>query len=530
MSITVKAVARSFGDHRVFSDVSFQLSKGEHAALIGRNGSGKSTLLRILAGVDTPDDGSVTTSGNVTMLSQQTPTTRGTVLDSVTPTKLTEARERLELASKALHDPTGTALAEYGAAEEEFRLLGGYDFEARANAVLSGLGLDPTGKLDRLSGGQQRRAMLAALLLSPAEALLLDEPTNHLDTASREWLEGWIRDSPSTILLVSHDRWFLDRTVSRVLELERGSLREWPGNYSEAMQVKRQQLEAQQRDWEAQERRKARLKAEAGRLASIARSADRFSHRRAGNVPLITAKGKAEDTSRTMARRARSLEARIERMDEAERPWQDRLRVTVPLPDAPPGPHEVLTVRSLTVERAGRQLVSGVDLDIRRGEKVALIGPNGSGKTSLLLAVVGQLEYEGRVTTGHGLTVFAAWQQSEELDAYETVGEALLGAQAELRRQDQHQLLGQLQLPGPEHRVEDLSGGQRTRLALARLSVTRASLLVLDEPTNNLDLEALEALEQLLLDFPGTLLFTSHDRQLVSSIASRVIDLASLGS
>ena len=529
MGIVLRGVARRFGDRQIFEEVSFELNAGEKVALTGRNGGGKSTLLRLMAGFERPDAGSVQASGRPALLAQHANLKEGTLLESVTPAELLDAGRALEAAQEKLNDPTPEHLAAFSGAEERYRLLGGYDFGARASAVLAGLSLRPDARTDALSGGQQRRAMLAALLLSPADLLLLDEPTNHLDLESLAWLEGWLRDTDAGVLIVSHDRAFLDATVTKVAELERGKLHIYPGNYTGAMAIKAELRAAQGRQHEAQERKRAALESEMRGLRSRGESAGKFNHKRAGNTTLMAAKNKAESASGTYARRAKALEKRLEQMEVVEKPYQDLTRVEVPLEGVPSGPGEVLTVENLTLERGGRMLFSDLSLTLRRGEKLALVGPNGGGKSSLIAAILGRLPHAGRVTFGHGLTVYWAGQHAEELASFTTLEEAVRDANGALKTQELYALLAQLGLPPrPDFPLSDLSGGQRTRLTLARLAVTRAMLLILDEPTNHLDIQAIEALETLLAGFPGTLLFASHDRRLVERVATGRLEVGGL--
>ncbi|WP_157448868.1 ribosomal protection-like ABC-F family protein [Deinococcus peraridilitoris] len=525
--VSVKRVAKQFGDHKVFEGVSLELSAGDKVALIGANGSGKSTLLRLMAGTERPDVGSVHTSGRVALLGQHAERVAGTVLEAVTPRELLTARAVLEKAQDRLTDPTSAHLEAFSLAEEHYRVLGGYDFEGRAAAVLAGLDLRAELSTAELSGGQGRRVMLAALLLSRAEVWLLDEPTNHLDTESLAWLEAWVRASPAATLVVSHDRAFLDATVTRVAELERGQLHEFRGNYSEAMAVKRTLREAQERQYEAQERKRTALTEEMQRRQSKARSANTYNPSRASDGDKLLAKGKAQNAQNVNASRAKALEKRLEQMCVLKKPYQERARVEVPLPGVPPGPSDVLRVERLGLTRGERVLFTDLSFTLRRGEKLALRGPNGSGKSSLIAALLGQLTpTTGSVVTGHGLSVYWAGQHGEELHGYRTQDEALRAAQPALRTQDLHHLLARLGLPPqPDFVLSGLSGGQHTRLSLARLAVTRASLLILDEPTNHLDLEAIGALEELLREYPGTVLFASHDRRLVEKVATGILTL-----
>ncbi|BDP41146.1 ABC transporter ATP-binding protein [Deinococcus aetherius] len=505
-----------------------EVGGGERLALVGENGGGKTTLLRVMAGLDAPDAGTVTRGGRVAFLAQHADMGGGTVQGAVTPEEVRRAQREFEAASAGLGDGTDAALHAFADAEETFRTVGGYDFEVRAAEVLDGLGLVPGAPTACLSGGQMRRVMLARLLLSPADLYLLDEPTNHLDAEGAAWLEGWTRASEAAFVLASHDRAFLDAVATRTAELERGRLTVYPGGYSEAMAVKATLREAQARDYAAYRRKRAALEEERLRRASKARSASQYNPNRAPDGDKLLAKGKAQNAQNVNASRARALERAVERLDThaAEKPFEDRRIVRLDLPDAPPGPSEVLTARDLTVMRGARDVLCGVRLDVRRGDRIALTGPNGGGKSTLLAALLGTLPHAGEVRRGQGLTVYAAGQHGEELAGLETVGDALLAANPALTPHQLHEVGAQVGLPGgPAFPLAGLSGGQRTRLSLARLGVTRAQLLVLDEPTNHLDIRAIEALEALLLAFPGTVLLASHDRTLVGRVATRVWDV-----
>ena len=532
MSIHLQAVAKRYGGNTVFEGLDLVVDRGEKVALVGPNGSGKSTLLRLVAGLEPPDAGTVTVTGSVALLEQEAALGDDDALRAVMPAALRRAAAELSAAQAALADPSDANLERYAAAEERYRALDGYGFEPRALEVLAGLGVDAATPAARLSGGQQRRLLLARQLLAPGDVLLLDEPTNHLDAAGLAWLEAWLRASPATVVVVSHDRAFLDATVTAVAELERGQLTVWPGGYSQAMALKATALAAQQRLHDAQARQKRQLELEAGRLASAGRSAGRFNHKRAGNQSLLLAKGKAENASRTLASRARALQKRLERFEVTPATFEDGGDPVIPLPPVPTGPGEVLRFDGVTLARGARELVAGLTFVLRRGEKLALLGANGSGKSSLIAAALGALApAAGTVTLGAGVSVCHVSQHGEELQRFASLEEAVRDAQPRIRKQDLHYLLARLGLPNdPAFPVSDLSGGQRTRLSLARLTVTRAPLLVLDEPTNHLDVRMVEALERLLVAYPGTLLLASHDRRLVEAVASRTLHLAPGGA
>ena len=525
MSLSMTAVAKRYGSTTLFTNISLELHPGERVALLGQNGSGKTTLMRLAAGLEPPDAGQVTHTGRIAFLEQHADLSGVTLRDLVTPPELRRATAALAQAQAMLAHPTPEALERYAEAEDHYRRLDGYTLDTTLSRVLSGLNLPPELPTHSMSGGQTRRVMLARLLLTSADIYLLDEPTNHLDWDSLAWLEGWIQDSPATFLIVSHDRMFLDATVTRCYELERGVLSTYPGNYTHAMQIKTTLHEAQERDHQAYQRKAQALAHEMNRARSRGVSAGRFNHKRVGNQSLLGAKNKANAASQTLARQARALEKRLERLQETapDKPYEDNTLITIDVHEAPQGPTEVLKLQDLTLERDGQVLLDAGALIVRRGERLALLGPNGSGKSTLIQTILGHYEpHSGEVRYGHGLTLYWAGQHGEELQAFETLRDALLNAQPSLTVQEQYILLANLGLPKePNHAVTRLSGGERTRLSLARLSVTRAHLLLLDEPTNHLDIRATEALEHLLMHYPGTVLFTSHDRRLVERVATR---------
>ncbi|GAA5502331.1 putative ABC transporter ATP-binding protein YbiT [Deinococcus xinjiangensis] len=522
-------VARIFGDQTIFDDVNVELGSGERLALIGENGSGKSTLLRLLAGLDAPDTGTVTRTGKVALLTQQADLLAGTVLEAVTPPELAQAKATFEQASERLGEASEEALAHFAEAEEHYRVLGGYDFEARALGVLGGLDLNAGAQTDQLSGGQMRRVMLARLLLSPADLYLLDEPTNHLDLSGAQWLEGWILASDAAFVLASHDRAFLDAVATQTAELERGKLTLYTGNYSEAMELKATLREAQERDYAAYKRKRAALDEEMRRQASI--GAVKENRKRAKDSDKFRSTFKSERGQQIHANRAKAMQKQIERLDEhaTSKPYQDRRMIKLDLPPMPLGAAEVLTVKDLGVRRGEKEVLSGVNLQVRRGDVVALTGPNGGGKSTLLGALLGNLPHSGEVKWGAGLRLYAAGQHGEELRGLTTVGDALLDANPDLTPHQLYEIAAQVQLPAPSFALGDLSGGQRTRLSLARLSVTRSQVLVLDEPTNHLDIRMIEALEDLLLDYSGTVLLASHDRRLVEQVATRIWEVGNGG-
>lgn len=522
MNLQTHRVTKRFGDHTIIEDISLELHALERVALLGRNGSGKTTLLRIIAGLDAPDSGEVLRRGRVAYLAQRGDLHGGTLKEAVMPESQRHLKRQLEVAQQNLSDPSAAHLEMFSAAEETYRVALGYELEIKAEEILAGLELNGSMDSHALSGGQTRRALLARLLLEPADFYLLDEPTNHLDLDSLQWLERWINASEAGFLIVSHDRAFLGATVTRCVELERGKLSAYPGNFTQAMLEKQVRLEAAKVAFQQHERKREQLQREA-QLAAQQASRSENRHR-VGSRDAMTASHLANRGAHKSGRRALALETRIEHMGEPEKPFEDQFMTRIRLAPATSGPNEVLTLEDVALTRGERVILGGVTLHVRRGQRIALVGANGGGKSTLLSGILGQLTPSGgSIRRGVGLQVYWAGQNTEELDDFATLEAALMSANPTLETRELYALLASLGLPKhPKRLISSLSGGQRTRLSLARLSVTKAHLLVLDEPTNNLDTDAIAALERLLSDYTGTVLFASHDRRLIEALATTI--------
>jgi ATPase subunit of ABC transporter with duplicated ATPase domains len=338
------------------------------------------------------------------------------------------------------------------------------------------------------------------------------------------WLESWLLASDAAVLLVAHDRAFLDTVATDVAFLERGRLMLEAGGYRDASERRAAADEGRRRRHRAHARRERALWDAVQRERSRARSAGRFDHRKADGQATVLVKNRAEAVSRTLAKRARAMEGRLRRDAAPDTPFEDRRRVAFVAAPTDPGPNEVVRASGLTVRRGGRTVVGGLDLFIRRGERVAIVGPNGSGKTTLLEVLAGARPPDGGVLQhGRGLRIAVVGQAEEPWRGATTVGEALRRYRPRLRDDEVWRVTAQADIASPPDRpVTELSGGERRRLTLACVAVTDAHLLVLDEPTHHLDLRAVEALERLLHEFAGTLLLASHDRRLVEAIATRV--------
>ena len=500
-------VDKWYGEQTVLSGVQLELTSASRTALIGRNGSGKTTLLRLLAGFEAPDGGLVTVRPDVHLgLLEQAPAfPEGATVDQVADAAFVEldaAQAALEALERAGLDDPGR-YARWEPLHEAFERRGGYARRARRDAVLHALGFAGRGaaRVAALSGGEITRLNLARLLMAQPDVALLDEPTNHLDLRMRAWLEGFLARYPGAVVVVSHDRAFLDGACNRTVEVRQGRLHQAelpPSRYREA-ERERERLEARARDTQAKEHE---------RLRAAATQMKRWAGQNA-----------------KLHRRAKAMEARVERYEAGMlAPPEAAARTTRFSFTAPESGELVLDARFLRAAFGDRVLFDGVDLHLRRGERVVLVGPNGAGKTTLLRVLTGERPSDdprGRVRWGARVRVAYFDQSLARFDPEATLVETLLRLVGERAA---HDLLGRFLFPFEAQfkRVADLSGGERARLALLDLTLQEANVLVLDEPTNHLDLEMIEALEATLMAFEGTLLVVSHDRRLLERLAERV--------
>lgn len=508
--ITATGLAKAYGAQDVFQDVTFSIERGDRIALIGRNGEGKTTLLKILAGLEQPTAGTVQRARHLTIgyLPQhaglESDCTLWEAMLEVFAPLLAQQDElrRLEAEMAAQGAPDQALLDRYGALLEAFEEAGGFAFEARIRQVLAGLGLGPE-KWDEpvrhLSGGEQTRGLLARLLLQKPDLLLLDEPTNHLDLQATEWLEGFLATWPGTLVLVAHDRYLLDRLATRVWELEFGRLETYRGNYSAYLEQRAARRERQAREWEAQQ--------------DLIRRTEEFVRRYGAGQRSKEARGRAK---------------RLARLERVERPREARAMGLSLRSDLRSG-DLVLEVQGLVVgyrtEEGGEAAVLTVpEARVFRGECVALMGPNGSGKTSLLRTLMGEVPpLGGTYRLGASVVVGYLPQGHGDLDPQATVLESLLQVR-NLPLSEARCILGRYLFSGDDvfKPVGALSGGERSRLALARLALQGANFLILDEPTTHLDIPSREVLEEVLSEFGGTVLLVSHDRYLVDRLADQV--------
>ncbi|MDD2443021.1 MAG: ABC-F family ATP-binding cassette domain-containing protein [Desulfotomaculaceae bacterium] len=507
-------IAKSFGSHRVFTNLSLIIQEGQKVGIVGVNGVGKSTFLKILTGELAPDAGEVIKARELSLsyLAQDGGLESGhsiwdEMLTVFTPLidmeKKLRAMER-QMSKTSMGECASKQLLEsYDNLYALFKSQGGFDYETSTRMVLSGLkfaGTDLSTPVNTLSGGQKTRLALARCLLGEPDLLILDEPTNYLDMDNLAWLEQYLKSYRGAVLVVSHDRYFLDSLVRIIYELTPSGLTRYTGNYSSYIQQKAVLIAQQLKDYNRQQ-------------AEIVRQ-EEFVRR---NIA-------AKDTTR----RAQSRLKALGKMDRLERPGRER-RVALSFNLTRPSGMEALQTFGLDIGYAGQPLAGGLDLQINRGERVALVGANGAGKSTLLKTIADKLApLAGRVTLGSHVRLGYYDQEQHGLHGDKPVLHELWDRYPNLDEVDVRTVLGRFLFSGDDvkKRVANLSGGEKSRLALAALMIRKANFLLLDEPTNHLDLPGREALEEALDGYPGTILFVSHDRYFINKVATRVLELS----
>lgn len=516
-------VSKDFGGNPILNEINLEIMDGERIGLVGENGGGKSTLFRLLVGQETPTSGTISRRRNLTIgyLSQEADQARGqqTVFEVVSTAspELGQLSARLSELETQMADPASDAvrmervLAEYGRTQERFEALGGYTLTHRVEAVLSGLGFGPSWynvQVGTLSGGEKKLVNLACILLRQPDLLLLDEPDNHLDLVARTWLEQYIQTYPGTVIIISHDRQLLDHAIKRIIALEDGALSNYVGNYSYYFEERQRRLLKQYELYTLQRDEIKRLEISMHRLKEWAKWNEKFSTR------------------------AEEMVKRIERLKEksVNKPILERDKIRINL-DAERSGKKVLEVCDLGQILNGRILFEPFDATLLYGERVGIVGANGSGKTTLLKTMLGLLEPAiGTIKLGAGVVPGYYAQEQETLPFASTPLEFVRRLKPMTEPRAISFLHGLLfSLDDMHTSIARLSGGEKSRLQIARLMLNDANFLLLDEPTNNLDIASTEVLEAALEEFEGTILTVSHDRYFLDKIVEKIIAIEADG-
>jgi len=503
--ITVSGLGKSFGERRIMSGVDFSIGDGERIGLVGRNGSGKTTLLRMICGIAEPDEGTVSIQSGLSMeyLRQEfRPSTGRTLHNFVIEafSRVFDIEKRIRETGEALaREPENDALLKrLGDLQHEFEIADGYGIENRVERVLSGLGFSEeqlASPVNSLSGGEQTKAALAQILAKEPELLLLDEPTNHLDLWALSWLEDFLPAFKGSIVIISHDRYFLDRVATRIIELRNQRCCSFKGNYSEYTASRAKMELEQRRRYDGQQR--------------YIKHQEEFIRRYHPGQRY---------------RQARGRRKRLDRLERIEQPVGSK-DARVRFDKAKRTSYMVFSLRDVSKSFGERCLFKRLNLEITRGERVGIIGPNGSGKTTLVRIVLGKEEADlGEVLRGSTGDVGYFDQKQQDLDEHKTVLEELAGVAPEAKEGDLRSLAARFLFTGDNvlKRVSVLSGGEKAMLSLAKMMAKRPAVMVLDEPTNHLDISSREAVEDALCEFDGTLVIISHDRRVLDTVADSI--------
>lgn len=514
MILACHGINKSFGEEVIVADGSFHIEDNEKAALVGPNGAGKSTLLKIIVG-ELPSDGGdviLTKGKSLGYLAQHQEMTSGnSIYEEVRLAKaeiiaMEKQIRTIELELKHLSgDALNSRLETYNRLMAAFERENGYAYESEITGVLKGLGFSESDfkkPVDTLSGGQKTRVSLGKLLLTRPDILLLDEPTNHLDLNSIAWLETYLLNYPGAVLIVSHDRYFLNRVVTKVLEIEQGKLMTYLGNYSEYAQKKEQIRDAQLKEYLNQQQAIKHQEAVIEKLRSFNREKS--------------------------IRRAESREKMLEKMKPVEKPVEANTEIHLTLEPSCTSGNDVLSVEHLSKSFPSQPLFSDVSFEIKRGEHVAIIGDNGTGKTTLLKILNQVIPADnGTFTLGTNVNVGYYDQEHHVLHMEKSIFDEISDDYPTLTNTEIRNVLAAFLFTGDDvfKRIGDLSGGERGRVSLAKLMLSEANFLILDEPTNHLDIVSKEILERALNDYTGTVLYVSHDRYFINQTATRILDL-----
>jgi len=509
--LTANDLAKEFGPDEIFSGVSVEIPHGARIAMVGPNGAGKTTLLNILIGLDIPSAGMVNRARGVKIgFLPQRPellgehTLREELYGAFADLQAMEFELEQLAEAMAQPNPPDRLIARYGELQEKFEAGGGYTYDQRAKTVIQGLGFaleDQETKLSELSGGQKTRAVLGRLLLEEPTLLALDEPTNHLDINAIAWLEGYLKEFPGAVLVVSHDRYFMDAVAQTIWEMDFGTIEIYRGNYSHYTTQREERYTRRWKEFEAQQ-------------AFIAKEEEYIRRNLAG-----------QNVSQAKGRRTRLERLRKDGLVQKPRTRQNMsLNIKAQLRSG----ELVLRTMGLHVGYPGKPLFAAPNITLRRGEVAALIGPNGAGKSTFIKTVVEQLApLQGEVKLGAAVNIGYFAQAHESLNPKSSILDEILNAKNMAISEARH-YLGRFMFSGDDvfRIISTLSGGERGRVALAKLALSGSNFLMLDEPTNHLDIASQEQLQNVLADFPGTILVVSHDRYLIDALATQIWEVS----
>ncbi|MBE7516282.1 MAG: ABC-F family ATP-binding cassette domain-containing protein [Chloracidobacterium sp.] len=513
MLFRLSNVQRSYGGDDVLRGVSFQIDPEEKAGLVGRNGAGKTTIFRLVTGSESPDGGEVIRASGLKLglLDQHVEFNAGETVHTAALSAFKEIHD-IEAEMRTLEvqmatDHSDAVLGRYADLQTRFEQLDGFSYAARAESILMGMGFDRTKwqqEAAKLSGGQKNRLGMVRMLLSDADVLLLDEPTNHLDVDAVEWLENFLKDYDKAYVVISHDRYFLDRTTTRVIEIDRGKAISYKGNYSSYLVERELRREQQQREYENQK--------------ALINKTEEFIRR---------------NLEGQKTKQAKSRRNMLERMERIEAVPSEKSGGNFKLKNVERAGNNVLTTEDLAIGYGEKVLAGGINIALHRGGVLGVIGANGTGKTTLLKTLLGQIrELNGRITWGTKTDIGYYSQSLDDLYEGNDVINELRRVAPSAENVELRSFLARFLFFGDdiEKKVATLSGGEKGRLSLAKLIYSQKNVLVLDEPTNHLDIPAREALEAALREFPGTIITVSHDRFFLDELATQILSFEADGS